>query len=44
MECRFCNVLGFEFSIPNAFQFLDRYTNVALESVKDARLQNRVKW
>jgi len=44
MECRFCNVLGFHFTIPNAFQFLDRYTNVALESVKDARLQTRVKW
>jgi len=44
MECRICDVLGFKFSIPNAFQFLDRYTNVAMDSVKEFRLKKRVKW
>jgi len=44
MERRICSALGFQFSIPNAFQFLDRYTNVAMESIKETRLKNRVKW
>jgi len=30
MECRMCDVLSFQFSIPTAFQFLDRYTNIAM--------------
>jgi len=44
MECRICNVLKWKFSIPNAFQFLDRYTNVGLDSIKESRLKNRVRW
>jgi len=44
MEIRICNVLSYQFSIPNAFQFLDRYTNVAMESVSGSRLKKRVKW
>jgi len=44
MECLICDVLDYKFSIPNAFQFLDRYTNVAMDSVKESRLKLRVKW
>jgi len=39
MECRICDVLDYKFSIPNAFQFLDRYTNIAMDSVKESRLR-----
>jgi len=44
MECRICHKLDYQFSIPNAFQFLDRYTDVAMDSIKEPRLKNRVKW
>jgi len=44
MECKICEALDYQFSIPNAFQFLDRYTEVAVGSIKEARLKNRVKW
>jgi len=39
MESRICDVLGYEFTIPNAFQFLERYTIVAMDSVKQPRLK-----
>jgi len=44
MEVRICETLGYKFSIPNAFQFLDRFTEVAINSIKETRLKNRVKW
>merc|ERR1719289_98987 len=44
MECQICKTLSYKFSIPNAFQFLDRFTEVATNSIKDKRLKNRVKW
>jgi len=44
MECRICCVLEFQFSIPNAFQFLERFTIVAVESISEPRLKQRVKW
>lgn len=44
MERRICDTLSFEFSIPNAFQFLERFTDVAMDSIKELRLKNRVKW
>jgi len=44
MECQVCDVLGYKFSIPNAFQFLDRYTSVAVDAIKETRLKKRVKW
>jgi len=44
MECRICETLSYKFSIPNAFQFLDRFTEVAIISIKENRLKNRVKW
>jgi len=44
MECRICDVLNYRFSIPNAFQFLDRYTNVTTDFIKEQRLKNRVKY
>jgi len=44
MECRICDTLSYKFSIPNAFQFLERFTNVAIESIKEERLKKRVKW
>jgi len=44
MECQICDTLSYNFSIPNAFQFLDRFTEVAVHSIKEHRLKNRVKW
>jgi len=44
MECQICDTLSYKFSIPNAFQFLDRFTEVAVYSIKEDRLKNRVKW
>lgn len=44
MECQICDTLSYKFSIPNAFQFLDRFTEVAVYSIKEHRLKNRVKW
>jgi len=44
MECRICDVLSYQFSLPNAFQFLERYTNGALDLLKEPRLRKRVKW
>jgi len=44
MECRICGVLSYQFSIPNALNFLDRYTDIAMESVKEQRMKDRVKW
>jgi len=44
MECRICEVLSYKFSIPNALQFLDRFTEVAINSIKEDRLKERVKW
>jgi len=44
MECQMCNSLSYKFSIPNAFQFLDRFTEVAIENIKEQRLKNRVKF
>jgi len=44
MECQICDTLSYKFSIPNAFQFLDRFTEVAVYSIKEPRLKNRVKW
>jgi len=44
MECRICETLDFQFSIPNAFQFLERYTDVALCSIQEPLLKTRVKW
>jgi len=44
MECQMCEVLSYKFSIPNAFQFLDRFTEVAINSIKEDRLKERVKW
>jgi len=44
MERRICDVLSYQFSIPNVFNFLDRYTNIAVESIEEPRLKNRVKW
>jgi len=44
MECRICETLSYKFSIPNALQFLDRFTEVATNSIKENRLKNRVKW
>jgi len=44
MECRICDTLSYKFSIPNAFQFLERFTDVAIESIKELRLKKRVKW
>jgi len=44
MECRICDTLNYKFSIPNAFQFLDRFTEVAINSIRESRLKNRVKW
>jgi len=44
MECQICNSLSYKFSIPNAFQFLDRFTEVAIENIKTQRLKNRVKF
>lgn len=43
MENHICEVLEWSFSLPNAFQFLDRYTNVAIHSFKE-RMKNRVKY
>lgn len=44
MECEICNSLSYKFSIPNAFQFLDRFTEVAIENINEKRLKNRVKF
>jgi len=44
MECRICDALSYKFSIPNALQFLDRFTEVAINSIKKDRLKKRVKW
>jgi len=44
MEARICKVLNYEFTIPNAFQYLDRYTDIALDSVHEIKIKNRVKW
>jgi len=44
MEVRICDNLSFQFSLPNALHFLERFTEVAIESVQELRLKNRVKW
>jgi len=44
MEGRVCQVLEYEFTIPNAFQYLERYTDIALESISVVKVKNRVKW
>jgi len=44
MECEICNSLSYKFSIPNAFQFLDRFTEVAIENINEKRLKIRVKF
>jgi hypothetical protein len=44
MECQICKCLSYKFSIPNAFQFLDRFTEVAVGNIKEERLKNRVKF
>jgi len=44
MESKICENLSFQFSIPNAFQFLERFTDVAIDSIKELRLKNRVKY
>jgi len=44
MESKICDHLSFQFSLPNAFQFLERFTDVAVDSIKELRLKNRVKW
>ena len=44
MECQICDTLSYKFTIPNAFQFLDRFTEVAIYSIEENRLKNRVKW
>jgi len=44
MEARICQVLNYQFTIPNAFQYLDRYTDIALDSVHELKVKNRVKW
>jgi len=44
MEVQICESLNYKFSIPNAFQFLERFTEVAIESVKEHRLKRRVKY
>jgi len=44
MESKICDNLSFQFSIPNAFQFLERFTDVAIDSIKELRLKNRVKY
>jgi len=44
MERRICDVLSYQFSIPNVFNFLDRYTKIAVESIEEPRLKKRVKW
>jgi len=44
MEARMCKVLNYQFTIPNAFQYLERYTEIALDTVHDVKIKNRVKW
>ena len=44
MEKRICEVLNWQFTIPNAFQFLDRYTEIALDAINNVKVRNRVKW
>jgi len=44
MELRICETLNFQFKIPNALQFLERYTDVALCSIRDHLIKDRVKW
>jgi len=44
MEARICEVLNYQFTIPNAFQYLDRYTNIALDYIHEEKVKNRVKW
>lgn len=44
MESCICETLEYQFTIPNAFQFLERYTEVALDSIEDPCLKNRVKY
>jgi len=44
MESKICDHLSFQFSLPNAFQFLERFTDVAVDSIKELRLKNRVRW
>jgi len=44
MEARICIVLNYQFTIPNACQYLDRYTDIALDSITEAKVKNRVKW
>jgi len=44
MEVRICETLNFQFSIPNALQFLERFTDVALYSIREPIIKDRVKW
>lgn len=44
MEARICELLNYQFTIPNAFQYLDRYTDIALDSIHEEKVKNRVKW
>jgi len=44
MEVQICEALNYKFSIPNAFQFLERFTEVVIESVKEQRLKRRIKY
>jgi len=44
MEVQMCESLNYKFPIPNAFQFLERFTEVAIASVKGHRLKRRVKY
>jgi len=44
MEVKICESLNYKFSIAHAFQFLERFTEVAIVSVKGHRLKRRVKY
>merc|ERR550534_2834622 len=44
MEARICQVLNYQYTIPSAYNFLDRYIDIALDSIVGAKIQNRIKW
>jgi len=44
METCICDVLTYQFTIPTAYHFLERYTDIILYSMDEVKAQNQVKW